>query len=444
MLKKQLKNKNPNLLLTRLAKILWAEAATDLMITFKPFRAIRPRQEHAQDVASRPYDVLDSTEAKNEAEGTPNSFLRVIKPEIDLPDNVSPYSDEVYQQGKKTFLDMVEKGVMITESSPSFYVYRLTMDGRSQTGLVGCCHFEEYFEGKIKKHELTRTAKENDRVKHVETLEANAEPVFFSYRGQQEIDSIVEQITRGETTYDFIAEDGIRHELWTCTDIQTNVEISSAFCNVDALYVADGHHRTAAAARVGQNLKEKNPTHSGDEEYNFFMAVLFPDDQLKIFDYNRVVKDLNGLTTDTFLELLANDFDLQKDDFSEIKPSSMREFAMYLPGQWYRLSPKESIRSQNPVQDLDVTLLSDKILQPILEIGDLRKSERIDFVGGIRGLDELSRRVDSGDMAVAFALYPVSMDQLLAIADAGEIMPPKTTWFEPKLRSGLFVHSIKT
>lgn len=413
------------------------------MITFKPFRAIRPRQEHAQDVASRPYDVLDSTEAKNEAAGTPNSFLRVIKPEIDLPDNVSPYSDEVYLQGKKTFLDMVEKGVMITESSPSFYVYRLTMDGRSQTGLVGCCHFEEYFEGKIKKHELTRTAKENDRVKHVETLEANAEPVFFSYRGQQEIDSIVEQITQGETTYDFIAEDGIRHELWTCTDIQTNVEISSAFCSVDALYVADGHHRTAAAARVGQNLKEKNPTHSGDEEYNFFMAVLFPDDQLKIFDYNRVVKDLNGLTTDTFLELLANDFDLQKDDFSVIKPSSMREFAMYLPGQWYRLSPKESTRSQNPVQDLDVTLLSDKILQPILEIGDLRKSERIDFVGGIRGLEELSRRVDSGDMAVAFALYPVSMDQLLAIADAGEIMPPKTTWFEPKLRSGLFVHSIK-
>ena len=414
------------------------------MITFKPFRAIRPRQEHAQDVASRPYDVLDSTEAKNEAAGNPNSFLRVIKPEIDLPDNVSPYSDEVYHQGKKTFLDMVEKGVMITESSPSFYVYRLTMDGRSQTGLVGCCHFEEYFEGKIKKHELTRTAKENDRVKHVETLEANAEPVFFSYRGQQEIDSIVEQITQGETTYDFIAEDGIRHELWTCTDIQTNVEISSAFRGVDALYVADGHHRTAAAARVGQNLKEKNPTHSGDEEYNFFMAVLFPDDQLKIFDYNRVVKDLNGLTTDTFLELLANDFDLQKDDFSAIKPSSIREFAMYLPGQWYRLSPKENIRSQNPVQDLDVTLLSDKILQPILDIGDLRKSERIDFVGGIRGLDELSRRVDSGDMAVAFALYPVSMDQLLAIADAGEIMPPKTTWFEPKLRSGLFVHSIKT
>ena len=332
---------------------------------------------------------------------------------------------------------------MIKESSPSFYVYRLTMDGRSQTGLVGCCHFEEYFEGKIKKHELTRTAKENDRVKHVETLEANAEPVFFSYRGQQQIDSIVERITQGERTYDFIAEDGIRHELWTCSDTQTNVDISSAFQSVDALYVADGHHRTAAAARVGQNLKEKNPAHTGDEEYNFFMAVLFPDDQLKIFDYNRVVKDLNGLTSDSFLELLANDFDLQKDEFSAIKPSSMREFAMYLSGQWYRLSPKESIRSQNPVQDLDVTLLSDKILQPILDIGDLRKSERIDFVGGIRGLNELSRRVDSGDMAVAFALYPVSMDQLLAIADAGEIMPPKTTWFEPKLRSGLFVHSIK-
>ena len=413
------------------------------MITFNPFRAIRPRQEHAQDVASRPYDVLDSIEAKDEAEGIPNSFLRVIKPEIDLPDNVSQYSEEVYQQGKKTFLGMQDKGVMIKESSPSFYVYRLTMGGRSQTGLVGCCHFEEYFEGKIKKHELTRTAKENDRVKHVETLEANAEPVFFSYRGQQQIDSIVEQITEGEVTYDFIAEDGIRHELWTCSDFQTNEDISSAFQSVDALYVADGHHRTAAAARVGQNLKEKNPAHTGDEEYNFFMAVLFPDDQLKIFDYNRVVKDLNGLTADTFLELLANDFDLQKDEFSTIKPSSMREFAMYLSGQWYRLRPKENIRSQNPVQDLDVTLLSDKILQPILDIGDLRKSERIDFVGGIRGLDELSRRVDSGDMAVAFALYPVSMDQLLAIADAGEIMPPKTTWFEPKLRSGLFVHSIK-
>jgi len=413
------------------------------MITFNPFRAIRPRQEYAQDVASRPYDVLDSKEAKDEVDGIPNSFLRVIKPEIDLPDNVSQYSEEVYQQGKKTFLGMQDKGVMIKESSPSFYVYRLTMDGRSQTGLVGCCHFEEYFEGKIKKHELTRTAKENDRVKHVETLEANAEPVFFSYRGQQQIDSIVERITRGEVTYDFIADDGIRHELWTCSDIQTNVDISSAFQSVDALYVADGHHRTAAAARVGQNLKEKNPAHTGDEEYNYFMAVLFPDDQLKIFDYNRVVKDLNGLTADTFLELLANDFELQKDEFSTIKPSSMREFAMYLPGQWYRLSPKESIRSQNPVQDLDVTLLSDKILQPILDIGDLRKSERIDFVGGIRGLDELSRRVDSGDMAVAFALYPVSMDQLLAIADAGEIMPPKTTWFEPKLRSGLFVHSIK-
>ena len=413
------------------------------MITFRPFRAIRPCPEVAHAVASRPYDVLDSQEAKEEAAGNSNSFLRVIKPEIDLPDSTDLYSDEVYQKGRETFFEMIAKGTFITDSVPNFYVYRLTMDGRSQTGLVGCCNFEEYYEGKIKKHELTRTAKENDRVRHVETLEANAEPVFFSYRGQKEIDQIVNKVIDSiPPIYDFEADDGIRHELWVSDDASQNEQLSAHFQKLDALYVADGHHRTAAAARVGQRLKEANPHHTGQEEYNFFMAVLFPDDQLKIYDYNRVVQDLNGLDEEKFLEKLSHQFDIQKDDFFKIKPSKIREFAMYLPGQWYRLTPKDAKRSADPVADLDVTILSDLILEPILNIGDLRKSNRIDFVGGIRGLSELSRRVDSGEMATAFALYPVSMDQLLSIADAGEIMPPKTTWFEPKLRSGLFVHSL--
>ncbi len=413
------------------------------MITFKPFCAIRPHPEYAKSVASRPYDVLDSKEAKEEAKGNPHSFLRVIKPEIDLPDSVNIYSEEVYLSGKETFSKMIEDGVFLSDVSPCFYVYRLTMDGRSQTGLVGCCQFEEYYAGRIKKHELTRTAKENDRVKHVETLEANAEPVFFSYRGKRDIDLIVDKITQLDAVYDFVADDGIRHELWICEDPNTVEQISVCFRTLDALYVADGHHRTAAAARVGQKYKENNPSHSGNEEYNFFMAVLFPDDQLKIFDYNRVVRDLNGYSEEDFLGKLSDKFLLVKDDFSNIKPSKIREFAMYLPGQWYRLTPIDICESDDPVEDLDVTILSNLILQPLLEIGDLRKSERIDFVGGIRGLQELARRVDSGEMAVAFALYPVSMDQLLGIADAGEIMPPKTTWFEPKLRSGLFVHSLK-
>ena len=414
------------------------------MITFRPFRAIRPSPHVAHSVASRPYDVLDSNEAKTEAAGNEHSFLRVIKPEIDLPESTDLYSDEVYVKGKETFLKMIENGTFVSDTEPSFYVYRLTMDGRAQTGLVGCCNFEEYYEGKIKKHELTRTAKENDRVKHVETLEANAEPVFFSYRGQKEIDQIVNSVVESEPVYDFVADDGIRHELWICDSSSLNEQLSARFQKLDALYVADGHHRTAAAARVGQRLKDANPNHTGEEEYNFFMAVLFPDDQLKIYDYNRVVKDLNGLKEESFLEKLSEQFDIQKDDFSKVKPSAIREFAMYLPGQWYRLTPKKTERSEDPVADLDVTLLSDLILEPILNIGDLRKSNRIDFVGGIRGLSELSRRVDSGEMAAAFALYPVSMEQLLSIADADEIMPPKTTWFEPKLRSGLFVHSLSS
>ena len=414
------------------------------MSIFKPFKAYRPVPKYAKDVASKPYDVLNSNEARNEAEGNSLSFLHVVKPEIDLPENTDPYSSEVYEQGRENFTNLITKGVLIQDSVPSYYVYRLTMNGRTQTGLVGCCHFEEYFDGKIKKHELTRTAKEDDRVKHVECLNANAEPVFFSYRGKKSINDIVEKKISSEPIYDFLADDGIRHELWSISETENLNSIEKSFKNVPCLYVADGHHRTAAAARIGQKRKEKNKDHTGEEEYNFFLAVLFPEDQLKIYDYNRVVKDLNGLSVDNFIKKLEGSFLVSKIENDDIKPSRLREFSLYVDSSWYRLIAKEGCWNiEDPVGDLDVTILSERVLNPILGITDLRKDNRIDFVGGIRGLDELKKRVDSGEMQAAFALFPVSMDQLLNIADANEIMPPKTTWFEPKLRSGLFIHDLE-
>ena len=414
------------------------------MSIFKPFKAYRPVPKYAKDVASKPYDVLNSNEARNEAEGNSLSFLHVVKPEIDLPENTDPYSSEVYEQGRENFTNLITKGVLIQDSVPSYYVYRLTMNGRTQTGLVGCCHFEEYFDGKIKKHELTRTAKEDDRVKHVESLNANAEPVFFSYRGKKSINDIVEKKISSEPIYDFLADDGIRHELWSISETENLNSIEESFKNVPCLYVADGHHRTAAAARIGQKRKEKNKDHTGEEEYNFFLAVLFPEDQLKIYDYNRVVKDLNGLSVDNFIKKLEGSFLVSKIENDDIKPSRLREFSLYVDSSWYRLIAKEGCWNiEDPVGDLDVTILSERVLNPILGITDLRKDNRIDFVGGIRGLDELKKRVDSGEMQAAFALFPVSMDQLLNIADANEIMPPKTTWFEPKLRSGLFIHDLE-
>ena len=414
------------------------------MSIFKPFKAYRPVSKYAKDVASKPYDVLNSNEARNEADGNSLSFLHVVKPEIDLPENTDPYSSEVYEQGRENFTNLITKGVLIQDSVPSYYVYRLTMNGRTQTGLVGCCHFEEYFDGKIKKHELTRTAKEDDRVKHVECLNANAEPVFFSYRGKKSINDIVEKKISSEPIYDFLADDGIRHELWSISETENLNSIEESFKNVPCLYVADGHHRTAAAARIGQKRKEKNKDHTGEEEYNFFLAVLFPEDQLKIYDYNRVVKDLNGLSVDNFIKKLEDSFLVSKIENDDTKPSRLREFSLYIDSSWYRLIAKEGCWNiEDPVGDLDVTILSERVLNPILGITDLRKDNRIDFVGGIRGLDELKKRVDSGEMQAAFALFPVSMDQLLNIADANEIMPPKTTWFEPKLRSGLFIHDLE-
>ena len=414
------------------------------MSVFRPFRGIRPVPEQAAEVASRPYDVLDSEEARVEAEGHPLSFLHVVKPEIDLPTDADPYAEEVYAKGRENFQSMLDSGILLREESPAFYLYRLTMDGRSQVGVVGCCHVDEYYDGSIKKHELTRPVKEDDRVRHVQTLNANAEPVFFSYRGRAEIDAFVNERLEAEPTYDFVAADGIRHEAWVVSDPGEVQRMEELFAEVPALYVADGHHRTAAAARVGKERRDANPGHDGSEEYNLFLAVLFPDDQLKIFDYNRVVTDLNGLTEEEFLERLGDSFVVEASPDGACRPSGLREFGLYLKGRWFRLRAKEVARPEDdPVAALDVTALSERVLTPILGITDLRRDKRIDFVGGIRGLQELERRVDSGEMAAAFALHPVSMEQLLAIADAGEIMPPKTTWFEPKLRSGLVVHDLE-
>ena len=412
------------------------------MATFKSFKALRPKPEYAKDIASRPYDVLNTAEAKEEAKGNKLSFLRVIKPEIELPEGIDPYDQKVYNRGLENLKNLSAKGYLIKEQKASYYIYRLTMEGREQTGIVGCCDYQEYYDGRIKKHELTRTAKENDRVRHVETQNANAEPVFFSYRGVQNINLLIQKIVTFEPVYNFVSEDKIKHELWIVNNDKDISLIEFEFNSVPDLYVADGHHRTAAAARVGQKKKQDNPNHNGTEEYNFFMAVLFSDDQLKIYDYNRVIRDLNGKSPSEFISELEEEFYIAK--LLEASPPNEKGlFSMYLGNQWYSLKPKNRVYSENPKANLDVTFLSEKILSPILEIEDLRKDTRIDFVGGIRGLNELERRVDSKEMKVAFALFPVSMEELISIADAGEIMPPKTTWFEPKLRSGLFIHELE-
>lgn len=413
------------------------------MAVFKPFRAFRPSPINAASVASRPYDVLNSSEAKQEAEGNPNSFLRVIKPEIGLPENTNPYSKEVYQLGAEVFDDFKRNGVLCQDAIPSYYIYRLTMNGRTQTGVVGCCNFEEYYSGNIKKHELTRVAKEEDRVMHVEALNANAEPVFFSYRANVEINALIEEVITAPSEYDFVAVDNIRHELWVVDNESQLTAFEKLFQNVPSLYVADGHHRTAAAARIGQKRKESNPDHTGDEEYNLFLAVLFSDQELEIFDYNRVVKDLNGLSTSDFISEVKKNCSIISESQEPIKPSIKGDFSVYIEKKWYGFRPINRTYTKDSVFNLDVSYLSNFVFEPVLGIKDQRKDERIDFVGGIRGLEELERRVDSGEMAVAFALYPASMAELLSVADEGKIMPPKSTWFEPKLRSGLFVHELE-
>ena len=413
------------------------------MVKIKPFRGIRPPQEYAAEVASRPYDVLNSVEAK--AEATERSLLHIIKPEIDFDPIADEHSDEVYQKAMDNFRLWKQRGWLQQDDEEYYYIYAQTMNGRTQYGIAMCCHFEDYLSGAIKKHELTRPDKEDDRMIHVRNQKANIEPVFFTYPDDAEINSIVEQIVaNNEADYDFVAEDGFGHHLWVVRDAATNKRIPELFAAIPALYVADGHHRTAAAARVGQECMANNPAHKGDEEYCYFLAVTFPASHLRIIDYNRVVRDLNGLTESELLATLEASFEVECKGEEIYSPSALHNFAMYLAGKWYSLTAKEGTYDDNdPIGVLDVTVLSNLVLDKILGITDLRTSKRIDFVGGIRGLGELQKRVDSGEMKVAFALYPVSMQQLIDIADSGNIMPPKTTWFEPKLRSGVVIHSFE-
>ena len=421
------------------------------MVRVKPFAAVRPPKEYVEEVAARPYDVLNSVEAK--AEAGEKSLLHITKPEIDFDPIIDEHSQPAYDKAVENFKVWQEKGWLVQDEKPCYYVYAQAMEGRTQYGLVVCAHTDDYASGRIKKHELTRKDKEEDRMIHVRIQNANIEPVFFAYPDNADINAIVDKYIAGEAEYDFVAEDGFGHHFWVIDDDADIARITDIFAGIPAFYVADGHHRTAAAALVGAELRGKNPAHTGDEEYNFFMTVAFPDSQLKIIDYNRVVKDLNGLTPAGLLEALAEDFEVREimseqerqasSDALACKPAALHEFSMYLEGRWYSLVAKTGRYDDNdPIGVLDVTILSNLVLDKILGITDLRTSKRIDFVGGIRGIGELSRRVDSGEMAVAFALYPVSMKQLVDIADSGNIMPPKTTWFEPKLRSGLAIHKL--
>lgn len=409
------------------------------MVRIKPFAAVRPPKEIVKEVAARPYDVLNSSEAK--AEAGEKSLLHITRPEIDFDPVIDEHSQQAYDKAVENFRKWQKKGWLRQDGKPCYYIYAQTMDGRTQYGLVVCAHTDDYADGKIKKHELTRKEKEDDRMVHVRIQNANIEPVFFSYPDNAQVDEIISKYTALEPEYDFVAEDGFGHHFWVI-DGQDDIDrITALFKDIPAFYVADGHHRTAAAARVGAERRAQNPDHTGDEEYNFFMAVAFPESQLKIIDYNRVVKDLNGMSKEDFLKALEKDFDVRESGTEPYRPDHLHNFSMYLGGKWYSLEAKEGrYDNSDPIGVLDVTLLSDLVLDRILGIKDLRTDKRIDFVGGIRGLEELSKRVDSGEMAVAFALYPVSMKQLVDIADSGNIMPPKTTWFEPKLRSGLAIH----
>ncbi len=414
------------------------------MVKVKPFAAIRPPKAFAAEVASRPYDVLNSVEAK--AEAGEKSLLHIIKPEIDFDPIADEHGQEAYDKAVENFKLWQEKGWLVQDAKENYYVYAQTMDGRTQYGLVVCANVEDYMTGKIKKHELTRKDKEEDRMIHVRNQNANIEPVFFAYPDNAQINEIVERtIKTQEIEYDYIAPvDGFGHKFWVIDNEEDIAAITNIFATIPAFYVADGHHRTAAAALVGEEKKRNNPNHTGEEEYNYFMAVVFPESHLKIIDYNRVVKDLNGMTEEQFIEKLNEDFVVEKKGADIYTPNGLHNFSMYIGGEWYSLQAKEgTFNDSDPIGVLDVTVCSNLIFDKLLDIKDLRTSKRIDFVGGIRGLGELKKRVDSGEMVAAFALYPVSMKQLIDIADTGNIMPPKTTWFEPKLQSGLAIHKLE-
>lgn len=416
------------------------------MVKIKAFKGIRPKRELAARIASLPYDVLDSEEARQLASGNPYSYLHVVKSEIDLPPEIDHYDEKVYLKAAENFNRMLAAGWLFQEKQPALYIYRQIMNQHTQYGLVVVAHIQDYLDQKIRIHELTRAKKEQDRINHVRYTNANTEPVFLTYPAQLQIDAIIAQITEKQLPeYDFTADDGIRHSVWLINDESTIQKLVELFDKIPVAYVADGHHRTKSAVMVGDQLRRENPHHTGDEEYNWFLAVYFPHNQLQILDYNRVVKDLNGLSEAEFLQKLAEKFEiLAAANHNRAKPTQKHHFGMYLNGHWYILQAKTgTFDTSNPEACLDVSILQNNLLTPILGIGDPRTDERIDFVGGIRGLAELERRVDSGEMAVAFALFPTGIEQLMAIADAGKIMPPKSTWFEPKLRSGLIIHSLE-
>ena len=414
------------------------------MAVIKPFKGIRPPKALVEEVASRPYDVLNSAEARAEAGDNEKSLYHIIKPEINFPEGTDEHDPCVYESAAEHFQMFQDKGWLVQDEKENYYVYAQTMNGKTQYGLVVGAYVPDYMNGVIKKHELTRRDKEEDRMKHVRVNNANIEPVFFAYPDNAELDAIVAKYTAGEPEYDFIAPgDGFGHTVWVIDQQEDIDAITKAFAAMPALYIADGHHRSAAAALVGAEKAQQNPNHQGDEEYNYFMAVCFPANQLTIIDYNRVVKDLNGLTPEEFLAAVGKNFVVEEKGAEIYKPNALHNFSLYLEGKWYSLTAKQGTYDDNdPIGVLDVTISSNLILDEILGIKDLRSDKRIDFVGGIRGLGELKKRVDSGEMKVALALYPVSMKQLMDIADTGNIMPPKTTWFEPKLRSGLIIHKL--
>ncbi len=413
------------------------------MAKVKPFRGIRPPKEFIEEVASRPYDVLNSEEARAEAEGNPKSLYHIIKPEIDFEPGTDEHDPKVYDKAVENFRSFREKGWLVQDDCDHYYIYAQTMDGRTQYGIVIAANVHDYVNGVIKKHELTRRDKEDDRMKHVRINNANIEPVFFAFPDNERLEEIIRTVAAGTPEYDFTAPDGFGHHFWVIDDDAMTAVITEEFAKMPHLYIADGHHRSAAAARVGLEKAEGDSSHTGEEEYNYFLAVAFPASHLRIIDYNRVVRDLNGLTPEEFLTRLEKDFVVEEKGAEIYNPAALHNFSLYLEGRWYSLTPREGrYNDADPIGVLDVTISSDLILRDILGITDLRSDKRIDFVGGIRGLGELKRRVDSGEMKVALALYPVSMKQLMDIADTGNIMPPKTTWFEPKLRSGLVIHEL--
>lgn len=413
------------------------------MATVKPFRGIRPPRNLVEQVASRPYDVLNSDEARAEAAGNPKSLYHIIKPEIDFPAGTDEHDERVYDRAVENFQAFRQNGWLVQDDADHYYIYAQTMDGRTQYGIVVAANVHDYVNGVIKKHELTRRDKEDDRMRHVRINNANIEPVFFAFPDNEILETIIRKVTSAKAEYDFTAPDGFGHHFWVVDDPADIAAITKAFAAMPSLYIADGHHRSAAAARVGLEKAQTDPNHTGDEEYNYFLAVAFPASHLRIIDYNRVVRDLNGLTPEQFIKALEKDFIVAPKGAETYTPAGLHNFSLYLDGQWYSLTAREGrYDDADPIGVLDVTISSDLILRDILGIHDLRSDKRIDFVGGIRGLGELKRRVDSGEMAMALALYPVSMKQLMDIADTGNIMPPKTTWFEPKLRSGLVIHEL--